>query len=72
MHRVMGYGYQLPRLIDAHLTEEGAGIVKPQKPLSAEEVQKRNERQAKVSQAVQDESKRHADRMRVLRGRTGK
>ncbi len=39
MHRVMGYGYQLPRLIDANLAEEGAGIIKPQKPFSAEEVQ---------------------------------
>ena len=72
MHRVIGYGYQLPRLIDASLTEEGAGIVKPVKPLGAKEVQKRNEHQAKVSQNVQDERKRHADRMRDLRDKVGK
>jgi hypothetical protein len=72
MHRVIGYGYQLPRLLDTGLTEEGAGIIEPLKPLDARELAKRNERHAKVAQDVQDETKRHADRVRDLRGRAGK
>jgi hypothetical protein len=72
MHQVIGYGYQLPRLLDTGLTEEGAGIIEPLKPLDARELAKRNERQAKVAQDVQDETKRHADRVRDLRDKIRK
>jgi hypothetical protein len=75
-HRVVGYGYLLPRLIQADLAEEGgAGTIQPQKPkkpLTPQQMHRASERRSKVSQDMSAENNRHADRMRDLRDKLTK
>jgi len=44
-----------------------AGLIKPQPPLSAEELQKESERRARIQQQTKDEGQRHARRLKQLR-----
>ncbi|MXQ10947.1 hypothetical protein [Microvirga makkahensis] len=72
-HRLVGYGYQLPRLIPADLAEEGgAGTIQPQPPLSPKQSRARAERQQRIQQQVQQEKTRSAEKLRDLRTKLAK
>jgi hypothetical protein len=67
-HRLIGYGYLLPRLIPADLAEEGgAGTIQPEKPLTPAQSRRESERRAKVQDRIQATRTTYQKKLQDLR-----
>ena len=68
-HKIIGYGCLLAKLIPADLSEDGAGIVQPRKPLTPDQSRREAKRQAEVQQRIYDEQARSSEKVRELRAK---
>lgn len=57
----------MPFFADIAIDEDGT--IKPAKPLNADQLRRRSERQAKTQQKMRDENTRHAAKVRDLQGK---